>query len=382
MSRLNTKRWTNFETYLEKVEEVSNLEIVAIYTDKSEVVIPGTGTNDDEYSPYYNPPIFDPFYDVIHLWGRTHSHPHIYYYRKREQNEWTAWEKMNVEIEGEHFCAVRHSGRLKFFWLTFETKTKEKASKLKENHEESIEKYIKIGVRWTQLVNEKWQPTKVGKKFVEHFDPACLATTALDLTNYTYKLAKPKPGWALNMPPNTIETVNKTIELFQEYLNPYVGIDNSGVVLSLSSRKLWNSLQSLHIYLENKIKTIRDLADSEIIEAALHVIFNSTSSHKLYTNTGYLSVNGNMQDAFNSPDNSWNSFNNISNDYYEKYLSNNQYRPNKFRYEFHDNVNRFDYAYDRNFNLDTVFNNLPFSQSSFVMYPYDEVHLVYQTRVS
>ena len=184
------------------------------------------------------------------------------------------------------------------------------------------------------------------------------------------------------MPPNTIETVNKTIELFQEYLNPYVGIDNSGVVLSLSSRKLWNSLQSLHIYLENKIKTIRDLADSEIIEAALHVIFNSTSSHKLYTNTGYLSVNGNMQDAFNSPDNSWNSFNNISNDYYEKYLSNNQYRPNKFRYEFHDNVNRFDYAYDRNFNLDTVFNNLPFSQSSFVMYPYDEVHLVYQTRVS
>lgn len=139
-----------YETYLERLEEVANLEIVCVYSETERA---------DQY-------FVDPGRDIVHVWGRTHSMPNIYYYRKREFNEWTPWEKMNVEIEGDNFCAIKHNGRLKLFWLTFEEKEIEKPSKIKVDEEETKEKYWDIGLRWTEYKSNKWLPIQVSKEWI------------------------------------------------------------------------------------------------------------------------------------------------------------------------------------------------------------------------
>lgn len=229
-----------YETYLERVEEVANLEIVATYIEESEVIVPGTGTNLDTYSYNYNPIVYDTFYDIEHVWGRTHSHPHIFYYRKRVQNEWTAWEKMNVEIEGDHFCAIKHNGRLKFFWLTFEERTIEKVSKISADVESYPNKYWKIGLRWTEFKNEKWLPITVGKEFINSYDILNYrylgGQPSISLGNQVRAWYKTPAGWSDDVHIYTIETINLALEFLKSTIVPYIININGELQIVLSGQ--------------------------------------------------------------------------------------------------------------------------------------------------
>jgi len=94
-------------TYLNKLEELSRLDIVAIYCEERPL---------------------DPASNTIHVVGRTFNSPHKYFYRRYQYRMWTPWEPVPVEIEGDHIVAVIWRQRLHLFWVTLIEKAKQDTS--------------------------------------------------------------------------------------------------------------------------------------------------------------------------------------------------------------------------------------------------------------
>ncbi|GAA1970923.1 hypothetical protein GCM10009776_37390 [Microbacterium deminutum] len=90
-----------YHDYLVKLDEVSRLEIMGMYEDTWSV-------NDDEET------------NVLHVFGRTHDTPALYFYRRCEdQARWTPWEPVPLDIQGDHLTPIVYNGRLHLFWPTF-----------------------------------------------------------------------------------------------------------------------------------------------------------------------------------------------------------------------------------------------------------------------
>lgn len=83
--------------YLKKLDDVARLEIVGAYLEQRQA-----GNPDD---------------DVLHVFGRTNGATRQYWYR-RYDHDWTPWEKVSLDIKGDHVVPVVWKGRLFVFWLT------------------------------------------------------------------------------------------------------------------------------------------------------------------------------------------------------------------------------------------------------------------------
>ena len=112
-----------YGNYLEKLDLVSQLDIRGLYRDQEQ---------DGK--------------DTLHVFARTRSAPHIYFYRRRNliTKVWTAWEKVNLNIEGNHLIPVVHYGRLLLFWAAFEEK----------------DSYWGINIFWSEYKQGKWLATR------------------------------------------------------------------------------------------------------------------------------------------------------------------------------------------------------------------------------
>lgn len=88
-----------FRIYLEGLNEVARLEPVSAYQQTA------YGRN------------------ILHVFARTDSNPQRYYYRNREDNEWSDWQKIDVDIKSDQVSPVMWNNKLYVFWLTFQ-KTK------------------------------------------------------------------------------------------------------------------------------------------------------------------------------------------------------------------------------------------------------------------
>src|SRR5262249_25381928 len=64
----------------------------------------------------------DGLWEVLHVFGRTFNTPPTYYYRRLQASLgiWTPWEKLTLDIQGDHLIPVIHHGRLYLFWAIFE----------------------------------------------------------------------------------------------------------------------------------------------------------------------------------------------------------------------------------------------------------------------
>lgn len=152
-----------YRTYLDRLDEIAHLEVVGIYRES---------TKDYSENPF--PIAFNyPNNDVVHVFGRTPAKPHIYYYRKRVLNEWSPWEKMDVQIDGDHFVPVMWRGRLRFYWLVF---TQDQPTGGTATAMRSDDKYTmpeptrwKIELAWTELKNRDWTPKQVSKEALYSF---------------------------------------------------------------------------------------------------------------------------------------------------------------------------------------------------------------------
>jgi len=103
--------------YLEKLHEVARLEVCGIYWqfDSSLPMLPD-GTPDVSN-------------DVLHVFARTFGTPSIYFYRRllnasdygteASRSRWTPWERVDLDIQGDHLIPVVWNRSLRLFWPIF-----------------------------------------------------------------------------------------------------------------------------------------------------------------------------------------------------------------------------------------------------------------------
>jgi len=128
--------------YLEKLDKVANLEIRAMTNE----------INGDE--------------SVLHVFGRSRSSlAPEYHYRKRINGaRWTAWEKIELEISGNHLVAGIHNRRLHLLWPQFLEKAISPTSFSVPTAGQTTpinaqpEKFWEIRLFWSELKKEKWTP--------------------------------------------------------------------------------------------------------------------------------------------------------------------------------------------------------------------------------
>ncbi len=141
---------TALQHYLEKLHEVARLEIVGMYHEKE------VGAND----------VVE--FDVMHVVGRTFSSPHVHFYRRQiDSASWTAWEKVEADIQGDHLIPVIWNRGLYLFWPVFTVKPQEKEIKVPAPGAtmEKGEKVLEIQLAWTEYKNGKWSAKKLASPF-------------------------------------------------------------------------------------------------------------------------------------------------------------------------------------------------------------------------
>jgi len=143
---------TAFLNYLEKLDTVALLDVRGLCNEVVEV---------DKNNNI--------LHDHLHVFARTQGTPHIYYYRRRvDSRYWTPWEKVELDITGDHLIPVVHDSRLKLFWALFTEKPDESTTLPSKDKPETPQKHFEIQLAWSEYKNGKWAAKKVTK---EHIRP-------------------------------------------------------------------------------------------------------------------------------------------------------------------------------------------------------------------
>ena len=153
-----------FLDYLEKLDEVARLDIWGL-------CVQAKVDPDDKA--------------VMHLIGRTYATPFHYYYRRLEGTEWTAWEKLDLDIEGDHLIPVVWNRRLYLFWAIF-TETPDRQSKGERDNNDDPMVHWDIKFAWAEYKNSKWSPKKTSQQTLslpKHVQSEPSQAT----TDYTFK---------------------------------------------------------------------------------------------------------------------------------------------------------------------------------------------------
>lgn len=151
---------TAFLSYLHKVDEVSHLEVCGLYHQMEDL-------NPDEAGYETN---------IVHVIGRTKAIPNIYYYRSYDMNysTWSAWDKIDVDITGDHVVPVVYNRRLHLFWLQFMEKPmkakKVPAAQPTTGPTDAPEplKVIELQLGWTVKKTGGWSTKKISKQKLIH----------------------------------------------------------------------------------------------------------------------------------------------------------------------------------------------------------------------
>jgi hypothetical protein len=135
---------TVFLNYIEKLDNVAQLEIAGFYYEEAK--------------------------DILHVFGRTAlAEPHLYYYRNFDENRgsWSAWVKVDVDITGDYLIPTMINQRLYLFWPVFtEEPVPVETVKLPSANQVSMDienpfKILKVQMAVSEFRNKKWQPKKI-----------------------------------------------------------------------------------------------------------------------------------------------------------------------------------------------------------------------------
>ena len=110
---------------------------------------------------------------IMHVFARTKGgDPAIYYYRRFEQERyWTPWEKVELDITGDHLLAFVRNNRLSLAWPVFseepdqnqESKVPSYSDQGEEIDIDKPKRKLKIQLAISEFANKKWQPKKISK---------------------------------------------------------------------------------------------------------------------------------------------------------------------------------------------------------------------------
>ncbi|HEV2579547.1 MAG TPA: neuraminidase-like domain-containing protein [Ktedonobacteraceae bacterium] len=129
---------TGMLSYLQKLNDVSRLEVSAMY-------------HDDELG-------------ILHVFARTHDVPPIYYYRYLKDGAWSGWEKINLDIKSDHLIPVVYNRKLYLFWALFTPKSEKHENQpiapaqggQTYNTPPPPNQYWEIQLAWSYLHDGKW----------------------------------------------------------------------------------------------------------------------------------------------------------------------------------------------------------------------------------
>jgi hypothetical protein len=141
-----------FINYLEKLDGVAQLEIAGFYQE------------DDGNEA------------IVHVFGRTTgAEPHLYYYRRYDYRQWTPWEKVDLDIQGDYLIPAVVNKRLFLFWPIFTEVPDEdgnsKVSTPNANQKnvplQKTKKKLRLQMAVSDYRQGKWTPKRVSKDFDE-----------------------------------------------------------------------------------------------------------------------------------------------------------------------------------------------------------------------
>jgi peptidoglycan hydrolase-like protein with peptidoglycan-binding domain len=149
-----------FLNYLHKVDEVSHLEVCGLYHELENLA-------GDETMFEIN---------TVHVIGRTKALPHVFFYRSYDMNydTWSAWEKIDVEIQGDQVVPVVYNRKLHLFWLQFLEKPmkakKVPPAKPTNGPSDTPEpmKVMEIQLGWTVKRSGGWTAKRISKQKLIH----------------------------------------------------------------------------------------------------------------------------------------------------------------------------------------------------------------------
>ncbi len=127
-----------FRRYLEQLDAVARLEICGLCEEEV----------DDE--------------EVLYVFGRTQAVPHVYYFRRRVRGAWAPWERIDLDIEGDHLIPVVWRRRLYLFWPIFTDVTEKESTD--SNRPVSVTTYYEIQLAWSVFEDGRWSAKKTTRK--------------------------------------------------------------------------------------------------------------------------------------------------------------------------------------------------------------------------
>ncbi|HSD47159.1 MAG TPA: neuraminidase-like domain-containing protein, partial [Pyrinomonadaceae bacterium] len=143
---------TAFTSYLDKLDGVAQLEIAGFYHEDD-------GDN-----------------AIVHVFGRTRgAEPHLYYYRRFDYRQWSPWEKVELDIQGDYLIPAVVANRLFLFWPIFTEVPEEtqnssaKVPNVPSNNQtmtlDKAKKKLKLQMACSDYRQGKWTPKRVSKDF-------------------------------------------------------------------------------------------------------------------------------------------------------------------------------------------------------------------------
>lgn len=170
---------TAFLNYLEKLDEVARLDIRGMYWEhesEATAIWENPQWNERQQDPEKTTDVLPgpgQRADIFHVFGRTQSIPPTYHYRKLlNHRTWTPWEKVQVDIEGDHLIPVVYNHRLYLFWPIFSEKQEDlppsttAALDIRRIANET-RKRSQIQLAWTEYKNGRWSAKKVSPQKIE-----------------------------------------------------------------------------------------------------------------------------------------------------------------------------------------------------------------------
>ncbi|WP_438015326.1 neuraminidase-like domain-containing protein [Sorangium sp. So ce315] len=135
-----------FERYLDRLDEVANLEIVTAFHQQED--------GDDTHLPI----------DVLHVVGRTALEPRKYFYRTRVDGlTWTPWEPINLDIEADQVLITVEDRRPHLFWPIVEERAEPEQRLPKDTHDagEKAKTRWFIRLAWSERRSGAWAPRRM-----------------------------------------------------------------------------------------------------------------------------------------------------------------------------------------------------------------------------
>jgi hypothetical protein len=145
---------TALQNYLEKLEQVARLDVCGVFHDleKGE--------------------------DVLRVLARTQGSPPVYYTRKwLDSSLWTAWEKVELDINSDHVLPVVWNGRRYIFWAIVTVKADQHgqprpAPKVSSTPPPTPNTHLEVQLAWSQYKQGKWQAKQTAPQTLVFSAPA------------------------------------------------------------------------------------------------------------------------------------------------------------------------------------------------------------------